>query len=318
MDEFIGAFGDRIAGFLDDRAARGFKRDTWLRHFIKFDRWVFQTHPETTELTREIVYEWIDDDSVSPHDAAQRSSGIRMFGKYLRALGENAYVPPEKRAPVKSIFVPHIFSDSELTALFAEIDALEPTRTEPFIHEMAPTLFRLIYTCGLRPNEGRKLLTENISLRTGEMLLTRTKGNKERIVVMSDDMLLMARKYDQRRKIFAGDNPYFFPSANGGVMANATVRAAFHRAWSHVRLPDKYPGRVRVYDLRHRFASARLNLWLDNGENLFATLPFLREYMGHQNLSETAYYIHILPENLLKSPAVDWERFDGMFPEVNA
>ena len=47
-----------------------------------------------------------------------------------------------------------------------------------------------------------------------------------------------------------------------------------------------------------------------------AMLPFLREYMGHKNLSETAYYIHILPENLIKSPAIDWDKFNAMFQEV--
>ena len=73
---------------------------------------------------------------------------------------------------------------------------------------------------------------------------------------------------------------------------------------------------MRVYDLRHRFASARLNLWLDNGENLMAMLPFLRAYMGHKDLSETAYYVHILPENIVKTSAIDWEKFNAMFPEV--
>ena len=47
-----------------------------------------------------------------------------------------------------------------------------------------------------------------------------------------------------------------------------------------------------------------------------AMLPFLREYMGHETLSETAYYIHILPENLAKSPAIDWDKFNGLLPEV--
>ena len=81
---------------------------------------------------------------------------------------------------------------------------------------LLPALYRLIYTCGLRPNEGRELLAENIHLETGEILITHTKRNKERIVVMSDDMLIFARKYEQRRRLFCCENPYFFPSANGG------------------------------------------------------------------------------------------------------
>jgi integrase len=63
-------------------------------------------------------------------------------------------------------------------------------------------------------------------------------------------------------------------------------------------------------------ASACLNRWLDDGKDLLAMLPYLRAYMGHRSLSETAYYIHILPENLMKSRAVDWEAFNSMFPEV--
>ncbi len=47
-----------------------------------------------------------------------------------------------------------------------------------------------------------------------------------------------------------------------------------------------------------------------------AMLPFLREYMGHSNLSETAYDIHILPENIIKSSAIDWDKLNAMFPEV--
>ena len=133
---------------------------------------------------------------------------------------------------------------------------------------------------------------------------------------MSDDMVALARRYDQRRRIFGGGSPYFFPSAGGGPLSAETIHSALNMAWSHADIDGKHPGKIRVYSLRHQFASACLNRWLDNGENLMAMLPFLREYMGHKNLSETAYYIHILPENLIKSPAIDWDKFNAMFQEV--
>lgn len=316
MAEFSSLFGERINAYLEDRVARGFKNETCTRHFIKFDQWVIANHPAEANLTRELIHEWIDSNSTSYSEIAQRIIAIRLFGRYLCALGEGAYVLPEKYAPLRSRAVPYLFTDSELAALFISIDALPGTRTEPFLNETAPVLFRLIYTCGLRPNEGRELLRENVNLDTGVILITHTKRNKERFVVMSEDMLEMARKYDARREIFSGGNPYFFPSASGGAMTTETVYSAFNRAWSHADLNGKYPGKVRVYDLRHRFASARLNLWLDNGENLMAMLPFLRAYMGHKDLAETAYYVHILPENIVKTSAIDWEKFNAMFPEV--
>jgi len=59
-----------------------------------------------------------------------------------------------------------------------------------------------------------------------------------------------------------------------------------------------------------------LNRWQDAGKALKAILPRLRAYMGHHTLSETAYYIHLFPENLAKSSGIDWESFSGIIPEV--
>jgi integrase len=58
--------------------------------------------------------------------------------------------------------------------------------------------------------------------------------------------------------------------------------------------------------------------WLDENADLHAMLPYLSTYMGHTNFSDTAYYIHLLPENLVRSAAVDWDRFSGLIPEVNS
>ena len=316
MTEFLSGFAERLNTFLDYREARGFKRKTYYRYLLKFDSWCSNRHTNETELKRELVHDWIDDDSASANEITNRARAIRQVGRYLGSIGEDAYILPDKYAPIKSKALPYVFTDTELAALFKAIDALPPKKNEPFLNEIAPTLFRLTYTCGLRPNESRELLTENVNLDTGEILITHTKRNKERFVVMSDDMLELARKYDLRRSVFGNNNEYFFPSANGGAIKSDTINSALNRAWAGADLPGKYPQSVRVYDLRHRFASARLNRWLDDGENLMAMLAFLREYMGHNTLSETAYYVHILPENILKSSAIDWDRFNTMFPGV--
>jgi len=114
---------------------------------------------------------------------------------YLCAVGEEAYILPEKYTPLKSRAAAYLFTDTESTVLFSAIDQMPSTKKEPFLNEMAHTLYRLIYTCGLRPNEGREPLAENINFETGGILITHTKRSKERFVVMSDDMLVLARRY---------------------------------------------------------------------------------------------------------------------------
>ena len=71
-----------------------------------------------------------------------------------------------------------------------------------------------------------------------------------------------------------------------------------------------------VYDLRHRHATTVLMKWMDEGADLGAKLPYLSSYMGHAHFSDTAYYIHLLPENLIRSAAIDWGRFSDLIPEV--
>ena len=146
MTEFSSTFGERISNFLDYRTARGYKQETYLRHFKKFDLWCIESHPAQTELSRELVLDWINDTAISSHNTAQRVASMRQFARYLCAVGEEAYILPEKYTPLKSRAAAYLFTDMELTALFSAIDQLPPTKKEPFLNEMAPTLYRLIYT----------------------------------------------------------------------------------------------------------------------------------------------------------------------------
>jgi integrase len=319
MSKFISAFAPKIDAMLAYRTALGFKEETHLPNLFCFDDFCAKHYPEADKLTSEIVWKWLGDKTlVKARSYASRSSSIRQFGLYLNAVDEDAYVLPEKLSENKPGSIPHNFTDDELSALFTKIDRLPANPNEPFLTEIVPVLFRLTYTCGLRPNESRELLTENVNLDTGEIVITSTKRGKDRFVVMSDDMLGMCRRYDIRRGIFGAGSPYFFPAKDGGAFTNAKILASFNKAWTAAvcSAQNPVPSSVRVYDLRHRFASARLNCWLDEGRELLSMLPYLREYMGHDSLNETAYYIHILPENLTKSSAVDWAKFNAMFPEV--
>lgn len=51
--------------------------------------------------------------------------------------------------------------------------------------------------------------------------------------------------------------------------------------------------------------------------DLNTRLPYLSAYMGHTGFEDTAYYIHLLPEKLLSSTQINWEKFNAMIPEVD-
>jgi len=258
MSKFTSSLASEMTAMLDYREALGFSRKTHEAVLMKFDSFCANNYPEIQCLTKEIVMEWIGEQWSS---VQTKATAVRLFGKYLSAVGKESFVLPHGFVADMKIFTPYIFTDEELNLLFRAVDTIAATKSEPFLPEIAPALFRLIYTCGLRPNEGRELKRENINFKSGEILITNTKRKKERMVVMSDDMLKLAKKYDERRVVFAKNSEYFFPSWNGGSLTNYQLALFFNDCWKRanpavdeINLPS-----VRVYDLRHRFASAALN-----------------------------------------------------------
>jgi len=307
------SFENEIESFLLFKESLGYKRISYEVQLNHFARFCDENHFEEDYLSREIVTEYLD---CQTSDLARKASILRMFAIYLNAIGKESYVIPVNMYRGKKSKEPYIFSDDELTRLFREIDRIDYKKKHLAL--VAPVLFRLIYTCGLRPQEGRELKYENINFDTGEIFIENTKRKKERTIVMSDDMLNLCISFNAQRKQLKIFDEYFFAKPDGGPYMEQTINNLFVSCWrkanpetSAYNLP-----RVRVYCLRHRFATAVIHRWIAEGKNLRNKLPYLQQYMGHNHLNETMYYVHLLPENLVKSAGIDWNSFDGIVPEV--
>lgn len=314
---FISHFGADLENMIRLKVSLGGAESTYLDRAQNFDRFCLEKYPDADCLTEPLALSWIKDAGATTGVILSRLAFERGFATYLISLGKSAYVLPDRFASGRSIFVPYIFTDSELSTLFKEIDAYQYPK-EPFRPILLSVYFRLTYTCGLRPNEGRTLKKQNVDLNTGEIQILNTKMQKSRIVVMSDDMLSMAKTYAILRDVAYPDSEYFFPSPDGGPYAARWMQGKFKRFFTRANpdIPREFLPPVRVYDLRHRFATAVLNRWLDEKQDIRSRLPYLRTYMGHKDIESTAYYIHLLPENLVKSAGIDWESMGQIFPRA--
>ncbi len=317
MKRFISKLAPAIDAYLEFRTAIGRSTSCCIRHLELFDCYYHEHYPESESLNQEAVLGWMTHEAAKKNNSlSYKASSIRQFAKYM---GNGSYVLPIDFSPKKSSFTPYIFTDKELTSLFKAAENLTlKEKCDPFLLEVIPVLLRLLYTCGLRPTEGRLLKRINICFETGEILIVGTKAHKERIVMMSDDMLTLCKQFDAQRTISVSSSEYFFVHSDGSPLQGCELRDFLRLCWTKANpeTPQKILPNIRPYDLRHRFASAILQKWLDEGQNLYAMLPYLRSYMGHQDFSSTSYYIHILPENLLSSPRVDWDKMDAIMPEV--
>ena len=296
--KFSSNFKPYIEGLIEQKQAVGYPYDTSSRILKDFDRFCSKHHPTATVLTAEISMQWAakrTDEHVNY--LIRRITPVRQLAKYMNSIGVDAYVIPPK-IPQKQIrYVPHIFTQPELHAFFNEIDKPLPSPFSPARHLVVPVFFRLVYCCGLRPSEARLLYTGDIDMATGRMFIRQSKGHKDRTVMLAEDMLGLCRKYETKVSRIFPDRQAFFPNAKGEFYNRSIPDYWFHLFWDHLEVAGTYSGNSpRVHDFRHAFSVRRLNLWVNEGRDINAYLPYLSMYLGHVHLTDTDYYIHFASE----------------------
>lgn len=309
-------FAEAIHDMLDFKESAGYAKSTHIPSLNNFDRFCVRFYPEQKVLTKEIVMHWLQK---RPREHAgglkKRANTIRQFGKYLNYAGIEAYELPSGFIGGRSSYVPYLFSDEELSAFFTATDNIKQHGVSPFSHNTISVIFRVIYCCGLRPNEGRLLKRKHVNLDTGELLIVNAKANRDRVVMMSDDIINLCRKYDILMGKILPYREYFFPNKKGEAYAPNSIENQFRKCWRLAK-KSKVERMPRVYDLRHRFATSVMMNWMSEGKDLFSLLPYLSAYMGHAHFDATAYYIHLLPANLANFSVINWEAFNQLIPEI--
>ena len=193
--DFHSLFSDDLNQMIDLKVAEGGTESTYLSLAHNFDAFCVTEHPDASILTQALELDWLKPvmDS-APQVIHVRICFLNGFATYLNNMGKEAHVLHNRFASGRTVFVPYLFTDEELTNLFHVIDTDEST-TDPFQRIMLSVYFRMIYTCGLRPQEGRNLKKHNVNLNSGEVLIECSKKRKSRIVVMSDEMKALASRY---------------------------------------------------------------------------------------------------------------------------
>lgn len=314
-----GNFTPFIEGLVEEKKSIGYPYDSSARILKVFSNFCMDHYPQETALTKEIAMHWAErkqDEHVNW--LIRRITPVRQLAKYMNRIGIEAFVIPSG-IPGKQIrYVPHIFTDQELRAFFVEIDrcAVSPY-SGPARHLMIPVFFRLLYCCGLRSSEARLLNVADVNMDTGNLTIRQSKGNKDRNVVMSEEVLHLCRIYHTKISHIFIDRTVFFPNQCGKYYSNGMIDHWFHLFWNKTGITNSSGNPARVHDFRHTFAVKCLNLWVQEGKDLHACLPYLSMYLGHAHLTETDYYLHFVPEFFPLFKEKTREKCANLIPEVN-
>ncbi len=309
-----------ITGLIIQKQALGYSFSYGVRILGLFDCFCAQRYPDEETITRAMGLEWaIQQPSEKAVSTAKRLAPIRELAKYMQRKGMDAYIIPNDFVKQPNVrYAPHIFTEDELARFFYATDTMnEKVNSRCLAPLVMPVLFRLIYSCGLRPQEGRLILRKNLDLKEGVLLIPESKRHTDRFVVLSEDMLTLCRKYDSVIRKLRPNNDFFFPSGLVTCYKSTSVEQNFTKCWNRAGLHETSRGnQPRIYDFRHTFATRCLYRWAQEGRDPNVCLPYLSAYMGHAHFSQTAYYIHLVPEFFPCICKMDRDHFSTLIPEA--
>ena len=286
-----------VETFLEMMAAeRGAARNTLfayrrdLQAFSEFARRRGQTAEGADAANIRAYLADLSKSGMAASTSARRLSALRQFFRFLyaeRVRGDDPCATMD--SPRRGRTLPKYLSEEEVESL------LDAARRRPGAEgARLLALLEVLYASGLRASElvGLPLSARS---RDGLTLIVRGKGDKERLVPLSEPAMRALAEYDRVRGGFvpkdrggAADSPWLFPSRSkeghltrarlGQLLKELAADAGIDRA------------RVSPHVLRHSFASHLLARGAD--------LRSLQQMLGHADISTTQIYTHVLDERL--------------------
>lgn len=314
---FESHFAARIEDFIAQKNALGFGYMESSRFLRDFDRFCLNCFPDADSLTEEVCLAWaMKKDAEGNNTFRNRMMPLREFARYLNRIGETAYVLPPDIARKDVPYTPYIYTEAEIQAIWNVLDALKPRGGFPVRHFVIPAMVKLMYCCGLRPAEVRRLRVGDVDLDKGRLNIMESKQHRNRIVMMAEDVTKMLSECDIAISAVMPKREPFFSNSEGGFYGKRGLEKTFRLTLAKAGIAGTGRRSPRLYDFRHTFATHRLYRWMREGKDLNIMLPYLSAYMGHAQLSDTYYYIHLVPGLLEEISGFAFSSAESLLPEV--
>ena len=197
--------------------------------------------------------------------------GLQFFYQVTLGQDERFEKLPCAKAPKR---LPTVLSRDELRRLFDVVDH----------HPKHKALLMTLYAAGLRVSEALALKLGDIDSPRMLIHVRLGKGNKDRMVKLSPQLLVVLRDYWKARR----PKIWLFPQDSNPdrAMQSGTAQRIVQRAAKRAGITR----RVSPHTLRHSYATHLLEAGTD--------LRTIQLLLGHTNLKTTSIYMHVSPAKL--------------------
>lgn len=270
------------AYLLLERGMSGNTLDAYLSDLDRLHAFMELQHIEFADLTLERLEEFVAGlyaPGISARSVARILSGVKSAMRYLKLEGFIENNPSRLLgSPRIGRKLPEVLSIEQIDSMIDMIDLESATGRRN------RAIIETLYGCGMRVSELCNLEISNIDFEN-RFIIVRGKGNKERIVPMSEpaaeEIALYLAEERPRLKIKSGEENIVFLNVRGHRLTRQMV-FIFLRDLAALAGVDKVIG---PHTLRHSFASHLL----DGGANLRA----IQQMLGHESIVTTEIYLHL-------------------------
>lgn len=223
---------------------------------------------------------------ITPRSQARVLSGVRSFFRFLVLDGVVENDPTELLEwPSLPEHLPVVLTLEEIDRIEDSIDLskAEGARNRAIIE--------VLFSCGLRVSELVNMKLSDLYLED-RVLLVRGKGNKERLVPVSNKAIADLKRWFFDRnlmKIKPGEDDYVFLNRRGAHLTRTMILIMVKRQAEEAGIKKT----ISPHTFRHSFATALLQGGAD--------LRSIQTMLGHEKIDTTLVYTHISNEQLRKA-----------------
>lgn len=223
---------------------------------------------------------------ITPRSQARVLSGVRSFFRFLVLDGVVESDPTELLEwPSLPEHLPVVLTLEEIDRIEDSIDLskAEGARNRAIIE--------VLFSCGLRVSELVNMKLSDLYLED-RVLLVRGKGNKERLVPVSNKAIADLKRWFFDRnlmKIKPSEDDYVFLNRRGAHLTRTMILIMVKRQAEEAGIKKT----ISPHTFRHSFATALLQGGAD--------LRSIQAMLGHEKIDTTLVYTHISNEQLRKA-----------------